>query len=124
MSDIVERLLSASHDERLSDGMLYREAGEILQACKPYLKDGETPAECIQRNRSDVGSVMSLLAKEKFRIEAAQKLADDVYEILEQSPELNMGNYTDAEVADLNNAVIEAYPIIEQLREALGGNTD
>jgi hypothetical protein len=110
MSDIVERLLSASHDERLSDGMLYREAGEILQACKPYLKDGETPAECIQRNRSDVGSVMSLLAKEKFRIEAVLRLADEMAKKSGDgggmwSPSYRLG-YQDAS---------------KKLREALGG---
>ena len=33
---------------------------------------------------------------------------NEVREILEQAPELNMGNYSDEQVDDLNNAVIEA----------------
>lgn len=31
----------------------------------PYLKDGETPADCIARNRNDVDIVLGLLTKEK-----------------------------------------------------------
>jgi hypothetical protein len=44
--------------------------------CSEYLKDGETPAECIQRNRDDVRGVMSLLAKEKHLTESLQSKAE------------------------------------------------
>ena len=43
---------------------------KLITACEPYLKDGETPAECIQRNRDDTGAVMKLLEKEKRKYEA------------------------------------------------------
>ena len=46
------------------------ELRERITACEPYLKDGETPAECIQRNRDDAGAVLKLLAKEKRKHEA------------------------------------------------------
>ena len=36
-----------------------------LDACTPYLKDGETPAERIQREVNDNAAVLDLLAKEK-----------------------------------------------------------
>jgi hypothetical protein len=36
----------------------------------PYLKDGETPTECIERNRRDVDAVMTSLIREKGRSEA------------------------------------------------------
>jgi hypothetical protein len=32
-------------------------AADLLTACKPYLKDGETPAECIERHRKDAAAV-------------------------------------------------------------------
>lgn len=42
-----------------------------LDECSPYLKDGETPAQCIKRNRADVDLVLGLLAKEKQKAESA-----------------------------------------------------
>lgn len=42
----------------------------LLNACAPFLKDGETPAECIARNRKDTDSVLTLLAREKRQNEA------------------------------------------------------
>jgi hypothetical protein len=44
----------------------------LLDACEPYLKDGETPAECIERNRKDIDAVLRLLAQEKQRAEQAE----------------------------------------------------
>ena len=44
-----------------------------VEALTPYLKDGETPAECVARNRADVDSALSLLAKEKLRAESAEQ---------------------------------------------------
>lgn len=42
-----------------------------LDECRPYLKDGETPAQCIKRNRADVDVALGLLAKEKQKAESA-----------------------------------------------------
>lgn len=39
--------------------------------CAPYLKDGESHAECIVRNRRDIDTLLTLLAREKARMEAA-----------------------------------------------------
>ncbi len=50
---------------------------DVLVACQPYLKDSETPAECIERNRADVMSMLGLLAKEKHLSESqAQRITD------------------------------------------------
>ena len=40
-----------------------------MKTCDKYLKPGESPAECIARNRADVDLVLGLLAKEKRRNE-------------------------------------------------------
>lgn len=40
--------------------------------CKPFLKDGETPAECIARNRADADLLLADLAKERLRAEKAE----------------------------------------------------
>ena len=37
----------------------------LIAACAPYLKDGETPAQCIARNRADIDVVLTLLAQAK-----------------------------------------------------------
>ena len=57
--------------------VLYQPAGaelrrqdELLAACEPYLKDGETPAERIRRERRDTDAVLTLLAREKLKSEA------------------------------------------------------
>jgi hypothetical protein len=42
----------------------------LVEACAPYLKDGETPAECIKRNRDDALSVMALLGNSKHANES------------------------------------------------------
>jgi hypothetical protein len=38
-----------------------------LDACRPYLKEGETPAECLARNRADIAMLMGKLGEEKMR---------------------------------------------------------
>ena len=42
---------------------------KALEDCQPYLKDGETPAECIARNRADLSIALGLLAQEKQKNE-------------------------------------------------------
>lgn len=41
-------------------------------AFAPYLKDGETPIERLERERRDNDALLTLLAKEKARAEAAE----------------------------------------------------
>lgn len=41
----------------------------LIAACSPYLKDGETPAQCIARNRADIDSVLTLLAQAKQTVQ-------------------------------------------------------
>lgn len=60
-------------ENRLSDARRAALAKvQVLEAerdqCAPYLKEGETPAECICRNRADVDTALGLLAQEKARM--------------------------------------------------------
>ena len=41
-----------------------------IAACEPYLKEGETPAERIERDHKDSLAMMTLLAREKTKNEA------------------------------------------------------
>ena len=43
-----------------------------IDACRPYLKEGETPAECLARNRMDIDRLMGFLATEKTARENLQ----------------------------------------------------
>lgn len=47
---------------------------ETEDECAPYLKDGETHLQCIERNRADANAVLTLLAREKYRTEEACRL--------------------------------------------------
>lgn len=54
-----------------------------------FLKDGETPAECVARNRRDVDSALSLLAAALKRAEAAEaNLVEAGHRSLEQGERL------------------------------------
>lgn len=48
---------------------------QLLDQCAPYLKEGETPAQCIARNRKDVVGVLELLKQARA---AAQEQPDMV----------------------------------------------
>jgi hypothetical protein len=55
------------------DEAAHRIHRQRIEECAPYLKEGETPAECIARNRADVDSTLALLAREKRIAEAAEQ---------------------------------------------------
>ncbi len=46
----------------------WRLHGDLLDACAPYLKEGETPAQRIERDIGDMQALMGLLAKDRQRI--------------------------------------------------------
>lgn len=50
----------------------YETLRKQILACAPFLKEGETPAECIERNRKDTDAVLTLLAQEKRKNETRQ----------------------------------------------------
>jgi len=54
-----------------------RAAEERLTECAEYLNDGETPAECIDRNRRDIDAVLGLLVVEKRKTDALRDYAND-----------------------------------------------
>jgi hypothetical protein len=47
----------------------------ILADCAEYLKPGETPAQCIQRNRDDVSLALAELARCKAELQEWRKTA-------------------------------------------------
>ena len=47
-----------------------RRLHDQIAACEPYLKEGETPAERIERDHKDSLALMTLLAREKMRNQA------------------------------------------------------
>jgi hypothetical protein len=54
------------------------ELEQQIDACRPYLKEGETPAECLARNRADIVRLMGKWGAEKMR---SAKLRDDLDKI-------------------------------------------
>jgi hypothetical protein len=43
-------------------------ARALIDSCEPYLKDGETPADGLARNRSDIDALLTLLATERRKV--------------------------------------------------------
>jgi len=54
---------------------------DVLSSCQPYLKQGETPAECIKRNRDDSIALMELLAAERIKVSNYEKTMAAIGEI-------------------------------------------
>lgn len=56
-----------------------RELRQMLADCERYLKEGETPAQRIERERRDTEAVLNLLIREKHKtermIEALRQIA-------------------------------------------------
>jgi len=74
--NLVKRLRDNRGDDPAVTGRLEEEAANALAsalsklaACEPYLKEDETPAECIERNRKDAQVTLTLLAREKRKNE-------------------------------------------------------
>ena len=60
----------------MSEHLLWWQHGDEREPLEPHLKDGETPAECVKRNRAEVDLVLGLLAKEKARVETRDALLE------------------------------------------------
>lgn len=56
-------------------GKLDDQRRALWDPCQPYLKDGETPAECIARNRRDVDIALSSLARDRARVAELEVIA-------------------------------------------------
>ncbi len=75
--DRAEAQAKAQQAQDRKDAERYRLQSQI-DACRPYLKDGETPAECLARNRADIVRLMGKWGAEKMR---SAKLRDDLDKI-------------------------------------------
>jgi hypothetical protein len=77
---------------RFSD-LRFDDAADQLQACQPYLKEGETHAECLERNRQDIASLLIRLANAKtvepftLTVEAEARIAGAVAHCRQQTPD-------------------------------------
>jgi hypothetical protein len=45
-----------------------------------YLKDGETPVECLARNRADIDALLTLLRQEKEKVKALTRQLHEMYD--------------------------------------------
>lgn len=85
----------------------YEKYAGLCFACTPYLKEHETPAECIQRNRDDVTQMLGMLAKERKELEAARSRLDRAFGLLQ-------AHYrkVDADLPELCSELEEAMQIL------------
>ena len=74
----------------------------LVEACAPFLKDDETPAECIRRNRKDVDGCLSMLIDEKRKNAALRTERDEAVALLRE-----------ARMGVKNSAVQFGYPYTE-----------
>lgn len=55
-----------------------RELRKMLADCEQYLKEGETPAQRIERERRDTEAVLNLLIREKRKNERMRKALQQI----------------------------------------------
>lgn len=56
----------------------------LVEACAPFLKDDETPAECLARNRRDVDGCLSMLVAEKRKTKTLEARLAEVERLLQE----------------------------------------
>lgn len=64
---------------------------EQSKECTDYLKEDETPVQCIARNRKDMSSALKMAAKHMKRAEKAEQVMTDIESVI-----------ADIDPADLN----------------------
>ena len=64
LADFLDDQYDPSHNLEEAAAEL-RRLHDLVDACEPYLKEGETPAERIERERGDTEAVCRLYAKER-----------------------------------------------------------
>ena len=65
----------------MADGEVFgdvRELRHMLADCEKYLKEGETPAQRIERERRDTEAVLNLLIREKRKTERMRKALQQI----------------------------------------------
>lgn len=56
----------------------------LVEACAPFLKDDETPAECIARNRRDVNGCLTMLIDERRKVESLRSQLAEYERLLQE----------------------------------------
>lgn len=106
---------------RLADVLAFLDAQTAPSSqedgCAPYLKEGETPAECLARNRRDIDVLMTLLAREKEEV-ARLRQDDGVTVWPAPSPETTQAQTIEVVVNGQPVSVV-AGPIREVVAEAV-----
>lgn len=57
----------------------------LVEACAPFLKDDETPAECIARNRQDASGCLTMLIDERRKVESLRSRLAAVVGIVQRT---------------------------------------
>jgi hypothetical protein len=64
--------------------MYWEAAHRFLSECTPFLKEGESPKECIERNRADADAVLALLANARRQLSQSQERVRELEAALEK----------------------------------------
>lgn len=83
LADVLENKLGGAADEDIDKASAeLRRFHALIAACEPYLKEGETPVERMERDHRDSLALMTLLAREKTKnealLEALKVVIDDL----------------------------------------------
>lgn len=69
---LIEALRAIERQPSFQDSLDAGQAADCISACRPFLKEHETLADCIARNRADVTMVLGMLAKDRTALEEAR----------------------------------------------------
>lgn len=91
----------------------------LVEACAPFLKDDETPAECIVRNRRDVDGCLTMLIDERRKVESLRSRLAEARCVCDEQA-------TDAGLWFVAEMVTEAYlqAALRRLHAAVEGTAD
>ena len=70
-----------THDDAQKAAAELRRLDALIEACEPYLKDGETPVERIEREREDTAAMTRLYGREKEKTEALLRSEEHTSEL-------------------------------------------
>ena len=82
LAEILMSCAVMTTDQRAHAAMELRRLHNQIAACEPYLKEGKTPAERIERDHRDSLALMALLAREKTKNEALLEALKQIEPIL------------------------------------------
>lgn len=81
----------------------------LVEACAPFLKDDETPAECIVRNRRDVDGCLTMLIDERRKVESLRSRLAEAEQWIRNHPPQYGGDHACAQCYPHSDVLVAGF---------------